>query len=164
MSVYCVFCLFFFKKKTAYEMRISDWSSDVCSSDLVVMYAVVAWGSVRRSGECMTARMTVSACAPPAAMSAAPANRAARTSFSMEIPLSVDGTAVGAAAVAGAPPAAARRGSCGGRAGRKSRAARCHSDAVAQPCPWMLGGIHQHPPGPPATQAGSKTEDGAGGN
>src|SRR3546814_13819735 len=27
-------CLFFFKKKTAYEMRISDWSSDVCSSDL----------------------------------------------------------------------------------------------------------------------------------
>src|SRR3546814_4900864 len=31
------FCLgvFFFKQKTAYEMRISDWSSDVCSSDLV---------------------------------------------------------------------------------------------------------------------------------
>src|SRR3546814_20404097 len=30
----CVF--FFFKQKTAYEMRISDWSSDVCSSDLSV--------------------------------------------------------------------------------------------------------------------------------
>src|SRR3546814_2300809 len=29
----CVVC-FFFKQKTAYEMRISDWSSDVCSSDL----------------------------------------------------------------------------------------------------------------------------------
>src|SRR3546814_2362864 len=31
-----VFCMvfFFFKQKTAYEMRISDWSSDVCSSDL----------------------------------------------------------------------------------------------------------------------------------
>src|SRR3546814_17146299 len=30
-----MFCfLFFFKQKTAYEMRISDWSSDVCSSDL----------------------------------------------------------------------------------------------------------------------------------
>src|SRR3546814_999904 len=28
-------CCFFFKQKTAYEMRISDWSSDVCSSDLV---------------------------------------------------------------------------------------------------------------------------------
>src|SRR3546814_5954131 len=27
-------CLFFFKLKTAYEMRIRDWSSDVCSSDL----------------------------------------------------------------------------------------------------------------------------------
>src|SRR3546814_3902398 len=27
-------CVFFFKRKTAYEMRISDWSSDVCSSDL----------------------------------------------------------------------------------------------------------------------------------
>src|SRR3546814_1671113 len=27
--------LFFFKQKTAYDMRISDWSSDVCSSDLV---------------------------------------------------------------------------------------------------------------------------------
>src|SRR3546814_2336450 len=29
-----VFCICFFKQKTAYEMRISDWSSDVCSSDL----------------------------------------------------------------------------------------------------------------------------------
>src|SRR3546814_11225411 len=29
-----VFVFFFFKQKTAYEMRISDWSSDVCSSDL----------------------------------------------------------------------------------------------------------------------------------
>src|SRR3546814_8155279 len=30
-----MFVVFFFKQKTAYEMRISDWSSDVCSSDLV---------------------------------------------------------------------------------------------------------------------------------
>src|SRR3546814_2138610 len=29
-----LFVFFFFKQKTAYEMRISDWSSDVCSSDL----------------------------------------------------------------------------------------------------------------------------------
>src|SRR3546814_7084809 len=36
MSYYiCLFFVFFFKQKTAYEMRISDWSSDVCSSDLV---------------------------------------------------------------------------------------------------------------------------------
>src|SRR3546814_19654555 len=32
--VYAVYLFFFFKQKTAYEMRISDWSSDVCSSDL----------------------------------------------------------------------------------------------------------------------------------
>src|SRR3546814_2799825 len=31
----CVILFFFFKQKTAYEMRISDWSSDVCSSDLL---------------------------------------------------------------------------------------------------------------------------------
>src|SRR3546814_2512256 len=41
MVVFIVYLLlddvvfFFFKQKTAYEMRISDWSSDVCSSDLV---------------------------------------------------------------------------------------------------------------------------------
>src|SRR3546814_8676489 len=34
-SHFCLFVIFFFfKQKTAYEMRISDWSSDVCSSDL----------------------------------------------------------------------------------------------------------------------------------
>src|SRR3546814_6905870 len=34
MYVSILFYFFFFKQKTAYEMRISDWSSDVCSSDL----------------------------------------------------------------------------------------------------------------------------------
>src|SRR3546814_7932394 len=34
---------FFFKQKTAYEMRISDWSSDVCSSDLVGDIAEIAF-------------------------------------------------------------------------------------------------------------------------
>src|SRR3546814_5717772 len=33
---------FFFKQKTAYEMRISDWSSDVCSSDLALEQAIHA--------------------------------------------------------------------------------------------------------------------------
>src|SRR3546814_9561157 len=33
-----MFCFCFFKQKTAYEMRISDWSSDVCSSDLDCLY------------------------------------------------------------------------------------------------------------------------------
>src|SRR3546814_1074336 len=34
-------CCFFFKQKTAYEMRISDWSSDVCSSDLAAYIAAL---------------------------------------------------------------------------------------------------------------------------
>src|SRR3546814_9150445 len=37
--VYLICCFFFFfKQKTAYDMRISDWSSDVCSSDLYQDY------------------------------------------------------------------------------------------------------------------------------
>src|SRR3546814_2517802 len=32
-----MYLFFFFKQKTAYEMRISDWSSDVCSSDLLIV-------------------------------------------------------------------------------------------------------------------------------
>src|SRR3546814_7892671 len=45
--MYCVSCgsivvvFFFFKQKTAYEMRISDWSSDVCSSDLRLLQRAV---------------------------------------------------------------------------------------------------------------------------
>src|SRR3546814_1890135 len=40
ISVIWIFCsVFFFKQKTAYEMRISDWSSDVCSSDLLILVA-----------------------------------------------------------------------------------------------------------------------------
>src|SRR3546814_19151593 len=38
-------CVFFFKQKTAYEMRISDWSSDVCSSDLVSRLAAMRAGN-----------------------------------------------------------------------------------------------------------------------
>src|SRR3546814_6705157 len=41
---HCVLCCFcFFKQKTAYEMRISDWSSDVCSSDLNLIANAVVW-------------------------------------------------------------------------------------------------------------------------
>src|SRR3546814_18287884 len=36
MFGFIVCYIFFFKQKTAYEMRISDWSSDVCSSDLLI--------------------------------------------------------------------------------------------------------------------------------
>src|SRR3546814_6498975 len=45
--------VFFFKQKTAYEMRISDWSSDVCSSDLIEL--IEQWddvaGEVRAIGD-----------------------------------------------------------------------------------------------------------------
>src|SRR3546814_2608008 len=46
-SLYCgVDTFFFFKQKTAYEMRISDWSSDVCSSDLATDIAPsLTWGT-----------------------------------------------------------------------------------------------------------------------
>src|SRR3546814_6247182 len=44
----CVFCFFFFKQKTAYEMRISDWSSDVCSSDLFT--SRIEWTGNRGEG------------------------------------------------------------------------------------------------------------------
>src|SRR3546814_20625746 len=40
-----IFFVFFFKQKTAYEVRISDWSSDVCSSDLYVVYGPLANGA-----------------------------------------------------------------------------------------------------------------------
>src|SRR3546814_6311109 len=48
---YCIcFCFFFFfKQKTAYEMRISDWSSDVCSSDLHREAGVRQRHAVRRA-------------------------------------------------------------------------------------------------------------------
>src|SRR3546814_6697398 len=38
--LYFCFLFFFVKQKTAYEMRISDWSADVCSSDLVRRHAI----------------------------------------------------------------------------------------------------------------------------
>src|SRR3546814_2354694 len=44
-------CCFFFKQKTAYDMRISDWSSDVCSSDLEARMAVIPVGAVLHDRE-----------------------------------------------------------------------------------------------------------------
>src|SRR3546814_7171269 len=47
--------VFFFKQKTAYEMRISDWSSDVCSSDLEFVLAerVVARAAIGSAAQLM---------------------------------------------------------------------------------------------------------------
>src|SRR3546814_1957040 len=52
-----VFFFFFFKQKTAYEMRISDWSSDVCSSDLVESVITVTGPVVVRGAETVNAAM-----------------------------------------------------------------------------------------------------------
>src|SRR3546814_7323969 len=43
-SVYASFFFFFFKQRTSYELRISDWSSDVCSSDLIRLAKLVERG------------------------------------------------------------------------------------------------------------------------
>src|SRR3546814_2385466 len=45
-----MFVFFFFKQKTAYDMRISDWSSDVCSSDLGVRAHLVVEAGVLHRG------------------------------------------------------------------------------------------------------------------
>src|SRR3546814_14741242 len=63
---------FFFKQKTAYEMRISDWSSDVCSSDLwalraapiIATPACARWRCCRKREAVMSTRADM---APPAA-------------------------------------------------------------------------------------------------
>src|SRR3546814_520413 len=47
--MFCVVC--FFKQKTAYEMRISDWSSDVCSSDLIGQVARALEASMQRAAD-----------------------------------------------------------------------------------------------------------------
>src|SRR3546814_9905244 len=43
-----MYVVFFFKQKTAYEVRISDWSSDVCSSDLSSAVASAAYRAAER--------------------------------------------------------------------------------------------------------------------
>src|SRR3546814_2013627 len=48
--------VFFFKQKTAYEMRISDWSSDVCSSDLLLNEGFEAQQAVSTFGERLLAK------------------------------------------------------------------------------------------------------------
>src|SRR3546814_17850404 len=63
-----MYLFFFFKQKTAYEMRISDWSSDVCSSDLEPKDN---WTALFRPGERVRLRFI---------------NAAAMTSFNVRIP------------------------------------------------------------------------------
>src|SRR3546814_1286504 len=51
LLLFVVSIFFFFKQKTAYEMRISDWSSDVCSSDLDAKISIVGIGFSRGAEE-----------------------------------------------------------------------------------------------------------------
>ena len=59
LNAICLCCyfvfFFFFKQKTAYEILTCDWSSDVCSSDLLiafhVMYGVIFLTVVEKAGE-----------------------------------------------------------------------------------------------------------------
>src|SRR3546814_10997892 len=53
LYVYLLLFFFFFKQKTAYEMRISDWSSDVCSSDLSskLIPLAISIASMPRNGQ-----------------------------------------------------------------------------------------------------------------
>src|SRR3546814_2247078 len=47
----CTLCFFVFKQKTAYELRISDWSSDVCSSDLRSSFSALQKRTVLRQAQ-----------------------------------------------------------------------------------------------------------------
>src|SRR3546814_8350685 len=60
----CCLLFFFFKQKTAYEMRISDWSSDVCSSDLPVPVCIedIHRGALAAKGRAADGRDDVLAC------------------------------------------------------------------------------------------------------
>src|SRR3546814_20084479 len=53
-----LYCFFFFKQKTAYEMRISDWSSDVCSSDLTTGLELTLTDEVRAKIEAVIGEST----------------------------------------------------------------------------------------------------------
>src|SRR3546814_9750317 len=84
------FFFFFFKQKTAYEMRISDWSSDVCSSDLSYSCAS-AWDALiclRTTWLCVQARSNTRSARRRSrylSISAAQSSRAAPTPLTMSM-------------------------------------------------------------------------------
>src|SRR3546814_6113422 len=72
----CICFVFFFKQKTAYEVRISDWSSDVCSSDLAgaVLADLARRGGARRLRP------------PPAGAARRPARHLPRARLDLRLP------------------------------------------------------------------------------
>src|SRR3546814_14447396 len=77
-NILLLFIFFFFKQKTAYEMRISDWSSDVCSSDLSSMRT--ANSSPETAHNCVTSALSL-----PIARTALPSSTSARLAVSRSI-------------------------------------------------------------------------------
>src|SRR3546814_10132916 len=65
MLLLCSNVFFFFKQKTAYEVRVSDWSSNFCSSDLPAMQLQGAPGEGRNTGGAMTAITEMHGKLPP---------------------------------------------------------------------------------------------------
>src|SRR3546814_8175373 len=77
-----MFVVFFFKQKTAYEMRISDWSSDVCSSDLQRRYPI----PISCKPSCRTGCSRLSLCRWPIPARVATAAGASRRLFGTKTP------------------------------------------------------------------------------
>src|SRR3546814_18770306 len=67
-----LFFVFFFKQKTAYEMRISDWSSDVCSSDLPASVALRLAGSASLAERSAASRVRNCSSSRPISTAATP--------------------------------------------------------------------------------------------
>src|SRR3546814_5798193 len=88
--------LFFFKQKTAYEMRISDWSSDVCSSDLFLVLLVticmmlISIPSVRNVGVTLIASAGLAGLAVGAAAQPALKNLIAGIQMAFTEPIRID--------------------------------------------------------------------------
>src|SRR3546814_5589337 len=82
MSFVCVF--FFFKQKTAYEMRISDWSSDVCSSDLPSRSGAGKAAEAAAASRWSAAVLAAASAAAFSAVSSAAARAAAAAAASSE--------------------------------------------------------------------------------
>src|SRR3546814_1069811 len=79
---YCVTSfLFFFKQKTAYEMRISDWSSDVCSSDLVWSWTLKKRRTSVTYSACIPGTFSVWMCGTPGSAKAGTARIFAESGF-----------------------------------------------------------------------------------
>src|SRR3546814_18124657 len=123
-------CFFFFKQKRAYEMRISDWSSDVCSSDLLHGRKAGLQEALRRPGHgggvAQRSRRGVerhpvgtAADQPPDRLPPALADQSHQRGVEAPVGALVDGQVVEERVVECEVPARATPGSTGDAEGRK---------------------------------------------